>query len=167
LHPAAARNRQLSPEKGPEMNAELETIINSAIAQEELSHEFYRRMASLVTHQETKETFEYLAKEELEHKHFLKSCVTPQGCKLAGQAQNVHLAEMLKAPEFSDELSPKEALVIAMKREEGSYKFYQTLASLQPPGEIRAFLEKMAQVELKHKEKVEYLYDNVAFPEVW
>jgi rubrerythrin len=149
------------------MDAELEIIVNSAIAQEELSHEFYLRMANLVTHEETRETFQYLAKEELEHKHFLQSCMTPQGCKLAGQAQNVHLAELLKAPEFREDLSPKEALVIAMKREEGSYRFYQTLAALQPPGEIRAFLEHMAQVELNHKEKMEYLYDNVAFPEVW
>jgi rubrerythrin len=149
------------------MNEELETIIKSAIAQEELSHEFYRRMADLVTHRETKETFEYLSKEELEHKHFLQSCMTPQGCKLAGEAYNSHLAELLQAPEFQEGMSPKEALVIAMKREEGSYKFYQTLAGLQPPGEIRAFLEKMAQVELSHKEKMEYLYDNAAFPEVW
>jgi len=41
------------------------------------------------------------------------------------------------------------------------------LAALQPPGEIRSFLEKMAQMELGHKEKMEYLYDNAAFPEVW
>ena len=74
---------------------------------------------------------------------------------------------MLEAPAINDDMSPKEALVIAMKREEGSYRFYQTLAGLQPPGEIQAFLEKMANVELKHKEKVEYLYDNAAFPEVW
>jgi rubrerythrin len=149
------------------MPTELEAIIRNAIAQEELSHEFYRRMANLVTHAETRETFEYLAHEELDHKAFLESCLTPQGCKLAGEAHNVHLAEILAAPAFSEEISPKEALVIAMKREEGSYRFYQTLAGLQPPGEIRAFLEKMAQVELSHKEKVEYLYDNVAFPEVW
>jgi rubrerythrin len=149
------------------MNVELEAIIKSAIAQEELSHEFYRRMANLVTHKETKETFEYLAHEELEHKHFLQSCMTPQGCKLVGQTQNAHLAELLKAPDFREDLAPKEALIIAMKREEGSYRFYQTLAGLQPPGDIRAFLEKMAQVELIHKEKMEYLYDNAAFPEVW
>ena len=149
------------------MTTELQAIIKNAIAQEELSHEFYQRMAKLVSHAETRETFEYLAKEELEHKVFLKSCLTPQGCKLVGQAQNVHLAELLEAPAFSEALSPKEALVIAMKREEGAYRFYQTLAGLQPPGEIRAFLEKMAQMELGHKEKMEYLYDNVAFPEVW
>ncbi len=149
------------------MNLELDAIIKSAIAQEELSHDFYLRMANLVTHAETKETFQYLAKEELEHKHFLEGCFTDQGCLLAGAPQNTHLAELLQAPAFTEDLSPKEALVIAMKREEGSYRFYQSLAALQPPGEVRSFLDKMAQVELSHKEKMEYIYDNVAFPEVW
>jgi rubrerythrin len=149
------------------MNPELDAIIKSAITQEELSHEFYLRMANLVSHTETKDLFQYLAREELEHKHFLESCFTAKGCTLAGAAHNAHLAELLAAPAITEDLSPKEALVIAMKREEGSHRFYQTLASLQPLGEIRAFLEKMAQVELSHKEKMEYLYDNAAFPEVW
>ena len=149
------------------MDTELLAIINNAIAQEELSHEFYQRMADLVSHADTKETFQFLAQDELDHKAFLQSCFTAEGCKLVGHTQNVHQAEMLKAPVFTDDLSPKEALVIAMKREEGSYRFYQSLAALQPPGEIQAFLEKMAEMELSHKEKVEYLYDNVAFPEVW
>jgi rubrerythrin len=149
------------------MSTELEAIIKSAIVQEELSHGFYKRLAGLVNHPETKDTLEYLAKEELEHKAFLLSCFTPNGCTLVGEAQNVHLAEMLEAPAMSAGLSPKEALVIAAKREEGAYRFYQALAALQPPGEVQTFLNKMAKVELQHKEKVEYLYDNAAFPEVW
>ena len=149
------------------MSTELEAIIKSAITQEELSHGFYLRLAGLVSHPETKDTLEYLAKEELEHKAFLQSCFTPQGCTLAGEAQNVHLAELLEAPVISAGMTIKEVLAIAAKREEGAYRFYQALASLQPPGDVQAFLTKMAKVELQHKEKVEYLYDNAAFPEVW
>jgi len=149
------------------MNEELDAIIKSAITQEELSHDFYLRLANLVSHADTKDTFNYLAQEELEHKHFLQSCFTPDGCKLVGNPQEVHLAEMLEAPVFHDDMPPKQALIIAAKREEGSYHFYQALAALQPPGEIKDFLEKMARVELSHKEKMEYLYDNAAFPEVW
>jgi rubrerythrin len=149
------------------MSSELAAIIQSAIAQEELSHDFYKRLAAVATQPETKDILEYLAKEELEHQAFLQGCVTPQGCTLAGEAQNTHLAEMLEAPPMRDDLSPKEALVIAAKREESSHRFYQALAALQPPGDVKDFLDKMAQVELKHKEKVEYLYDNAAFPEVW
>ncbi len=149
------------------MSAELEAIIQSAIAQEEMSHGFYKRLAGLVSHPETKNTLEYLAKEELEHKAFLQSCFTASGCTLVGEAQNVHLAELLEAPAINAGMTIKEALAIAAKREEGAYRFYQALASLQPPGEVQAFLDKMAKVELAHKEKVEYLYDNAAFPEVW
>ena len=103
----------------------------------------------------------------MEHKAFLQSCLTPSGCLLTGRAQDTKLAEIMAAPAITPEMSPREALVVAMKREEGSYHFYQHLASLQPPGEAKAFLEKMAKVELAHKEKVEYLYDNATFPEVW
>lgn len=149
------------------MNLELKTLIEQAVRQEELSHEFYLRMAKLVTHGDTKETLEWLAKDELEHKAFLLSCLTPTGCTLVGQAQDTHLAEIMETPAITPDLSPKEALTVAVKREEGSYRFYQRLASLQPSGEAKAFLEKMAKMELAHKEKVEYLYANVAFPEVW
>ncbi len=149
------------------MITDMKAVVKSAIAAEEMAHDFYLRLAGVVTHADTKETFQYLAKEELEHKQFLESCFTPQGCKLVGRPQDVHLAEHLEAPAFRPEMTPMEALVVAMKREEGSHRFYQALAALQPPGEIRDFLEKMAQMELSHKEKMEYLYDNTAFPEVW
>ena len=89
------------------MSTELEAIIKSAIAQEELSHDFYKRLAGLVSQPETKKTLEYLAKEELEHKAFLQSCFTAQGCTLAGEAQNVHLAELLEAPAISPACPPK------------------------------------------------------------
>src|SRR5512144_2724242 len=107
------------------MDNELIAIIKNAIVQEEMSNEFYLRMADLVSHAETKETFQYLAKEELDHKSFLESCFTPDGCKLAGRPQHMMLAELLRAPEITREMTPQEALVIAMKREEGSYEFYK------------------------------------------
>ncbi len=130
------------------------------------SHEFYTRLGELVTDKETKDTLAWLAKDELEHKAFLESCLTPTGCTLAGQAQDTHLAEIMQAPDINPHMSPKEALMVAMKREEGSYHFYQRLASLQPPGDAKAFLEKMARMELGHKEKLEYLYANADLPEV-
>ena len=38
------------------MNPELQALIEQAISQEELSHAFYKRLAELVSHKETKET---------------------------------------------------------------------------------------------------------------
>ena len=39
------------------------------------------------------------------------------------------------------------------------------LAELQPAGELKKLLSKLAQEELAHKEKAEYLYCNAAFPQ--
>jgi rubrerythrin len=39
------------------------------------------------------------------------------------------------------------------------------LANLHANGDLREMLLKMANEELKHKEKMEYLYTNTAFPQ--
>jgi rubrerythrin len=36
---------------------------------------------------------------------------------------------------------------------------------MHPQGEVREILLRMANEEMKHKEKVEYLYTNAAFPQ--
>ena len=78
----------------------MEAVIKNAITQEELSHEFYLRLADLVSHADTKETLRYLAREELEHKQFLEGCITPEGCKLTGRPKEVHLAEHAGGPQL-------------------------------------------------------------------
>ena len=55
--------------------------------------------------------------------------------------------------------------LIAAEREKASHEFYRKLAELQPEGAFKTVLDKLAQEELAHKEKVEYLYCNAAFPQ--
>ena len=111
--------------------------------------------------------FDYLAKEAEENKDRLDQCLTPEGCPVVPPAHDLHLAEHLKLPKVMEGLSPKEAIVIAIKRSEGLVKFYQSLLELQPEGEIRRRLEYLASAELGHKEKLENIYGTVVFPEVW
>jgi len=42
---------------------------------------------------------------------------------------------------------------------------YGDLSRLHPEGPVRDLLARMANEELRHKEKVEYLYANTAFPQ--
>ena len=146
---------------------DLADLIHEAMNQHELAREFYQRMSHLVTHQDTRETFLYLAKEAAENKERLHKCLTPEGCPVAPPVQDAHLAELLQVPPFTQDMPPKEALALAVKRSEGIFRFYQSLAELQAPGDIRDHLEYLARAELSHKDKLEYLYDDVAFPEVW
>ena len=102
-----------------------------------------------------------------ENKDRLHHCLTPEGCPVVPPVHELHLAEHLKVPIVTEGLSPKEALAVAIKRSEGLVRFYQSLVELQPEGEIRRRLEYLARTESGHKEKLEDIYDTIAFPEVW
>jgi rubrerythrin len=149
------------------MRKELVDLIHEAMDQHELSRDFYHRLAHRVTHPDTRETFHYLAKEAEESKDRLHHCLTPEGCPVVPPVHDAHLAEHLMVPKVSEDLSPKDAMALAIKRSDGLCRFYQSLLELQPEGEIRRRLEYLARAELSHKEKLEEIYDTVAFPEVW
>lgn len=149
------------------MENEIKALLQEAISQAELSQQFYLDMTTLVIQPETKDIFQYLAKNELQHKAFLEKWLAEEICPLIPQVSDFHLADLLDLPLLTKELSPKEALALAVKRKDASYEFYQKLASLQPEGEISDFLHKMAMMKLEDKDRLEDLFDNVAFPEVW
>jgi rubrerythrin len=149
------------------MEKEIKAFLQEAISQAELSQQFYLDMATLVNQPETKDIFQYLAKNELQHKSFLEKWLAQEICPLTPQVSDFHLADLLELPSLTKELSPKEALAVAVKRKKTSYEFYQKLAGLQPEGEIRDFLNQMTMMKLEDKDKLEDLFDNVAFPEVW
>ncbi|TSA05929.1 MAG: hypothetical protein D4R73_12075 [Deltaproteobacteria bacterium] len=149
------------------MRKEIADLIHEAMEQHELARDFYHRLAHRVSHAETREMFEYLAKEAEENKDRLHHCLTPEGCPVVPPVHDLPLVEHLKVPEVTEGLSPKEALALAIKRSEGLCRFYQSLLELQPEGEIRRRLEYLARAESGHKEKLENIYDTVAFPEVW
>ena len=55
--------------------------------------------------------------------------------------------------------------LVAAHRELRSHRFYTALADQHAAGDAKEMLLKMANEELKHKEKMEYLYANTAFPQ--
>jgi len=53
--------------------------------------------------------------------------------------------------------------LIAANREINAHNFYKGLADLYPKGPVKELLLRMAGEEMRHKEKMEYLYANTAF----
>ena len=63
-------------------------------------------------------------------------------------------------------MSRAEIFLVASHREFRAYKFYSELAMLYDTGDaVHDMLHKIANEELKHKEKMEDLYANTAFPQ--
>jgi rubrerythrin len=71
----------------------------------------------------------------------------------------------MEKPDIKKNIKSSEVYLIAANRELNAYNFYKSLADSYPAGDVKDLLNKMASEELKHKEKMEYLYTNTAFPQ--
>jgi rubrerythrin len=146
----------------------LEEIINLAISREEIAYAFYQDLLLRVKDKTAQETLAFLSQEEQKHKAFLERYRAGEYGASALRMSAVvdyHLAEHLEKPDIDKNMETRDVYLVAAYRELSSYNFYTALADIQPAGEVQQMLRKVANEELKHKEKVEYLYANTAFPQ--
>ncbi|HEU18106.1 MAG TPA: hypothetical protein ENO00_01820 [Deltaproteobacteria bacterium] len=146
----------------------LESLLNLAIAREEAAYAFYTELRERIADREARDTLEFLAGEERKHRDFLvkyKAGKIAAGTMQMTEVIDYKIAEHLEMPDPEKDRDSKEVYLIAAHRELAAYNFYNDLAKLHPDGEVKEMLLKMANQELKHKEKVEYLYANTAFPQ--
>jgi rubrerythrin len=147
---------------------QLSALIDLAIAREESAIAFYTGLRDKGADREGKDTLEFLADEERKHREFLilyKRGELPSGTLKFATAVNYRVAEHEKEPDPEKAESLQDLFLIAAHRERRAHEFYRTLADAHPEGPVREMLLMMASQELKHKEKMEYLHANTAYPQ--
>lgn len=150
------------------MDKRVSDILEIAIKREEDAYDFYMDIHSKVSDASVKDTLEFIAGEEKKHKAFLVSYRDGNFGEKALRMSDVvdyKIAEYLEEPELNENSKPEDIYLVASHREFRSHLFYTELAHLHAEGDPREMLLKMANEELKHKEKMEYLYANTAFPQ--
>lgn len=147
---------------------ELQQVLDIAIAEELAAHALYQELACKVTEEAVRDTLIFLAKEELSHRDLLvayrEGRLAGQGLGM-GQPIDAHLVETLGTPEWDPGWGLKELFLAAARKEQISHEFYSELAFRHPIGAVRELLLRLAREELGHKERMEYLYANTAFPQ--
>lgn len=150
------------------MDEKLMALIDTAIQREEDAYVFYTDLMGRAGDPAVKDTLEYIAAEEIKHKAFLvkyrEGGFDTQSLRLSEVAY-YQIAEFQEEPAVDENMSSADIYLVASHRELRSNKFYTELANLQTDSDARSMLLKMANEELKHKEKMEYLYTNAAFPQ--
>jgi rubrerythrin len=144
------------------------SVIRQAIQNEKISYQLYQMLIKMVKEKDSKDTFAYLAGQEIQHKKFLENYLVGKCGKGALDLKNpvdYKVAEYLEAPAPSENMRPQDAFLLAASREKKSHEFYESLAAMHPAGPVKDLLTRLAGEELSHKEKVEYLYANTAFPQ--
>jgi len=144
------------------------SLLDLAIQREIEAQDFYMDLYNRVTDNIAREALKWIAGEEKKHEEFLRSYKDgkiPSGTLKLSEIDDQKIAEHVAAPEINPQMDTKDVYLIAAHRELASFTFYTEFAKLHSDKEIKDMLTKIANEELKHKEKVEYLYTNTAFPQ--
>jgi rubrerythrin len=147
----------------------LDALLATAIAREVEANTFYRGVAERSTDPAVKEIFTGLAVEELGHREYLETISgDPQilGC-LEAPEDDYGVAEATELAPLTFDMKPADAFALAMKKEQRAAEFYTRLArSATDPGVKEAF-EGLANMEKRHKTRLEGLFVQVGYPEVF
>ena len=146
----------------------LKDILKNAICKEIDSQLLYTSLSQKVEDEAAKDAFQELAGQEKGHQDLLERYLRgeiKEGALSHEQIIDYKIAEQLDQPEIAPDMKLKDVFLLAADREALAHEFYLSLAVIHPAGEVKGLLEGLADQELKHKQRVEFLYTEVAFPQ--
>jgi len=135
-------------------------IIEFAIDREKDAVQFYHDLRGKSFFSEKKKLFTSL--ENMEKGHILAlNRIKQKGSQSIAISivQNLHISDYMVTPPAEGELSYQDILIIAMKREEASYRLYTDLAEKNNDADIKKLFLKLASEEAQHKLLFERMYD--------
>lgn len=146
----------------------LADIIAFAVENEVEAYEFYKGVAETTQDDNLKQIFQELAEEEKNHQMLLEGFLAPDAEPLVfKETADYQVAETVDKPKLSLEMKPVDAVALAMKLEQEAMEMYQKLADESASDSQRDMFLNLVAMEQGHKTKLENLYTNMAFPEVW
>ncbi len=143
-------------------------ILAMAIKNEVEAYEFYKDAAEKVSNSMLKDTFEELAKEETSHKLLLEGYLANEGQKMSFvESADYKVSESVELQTLSTEIAFKDAIALAMKKEQEAMELYQSFADMSATAEQKNTFLQLATMEQGHKVRLEGIYTNAAFAEAW
>jgi rubrerythrin len=143
-------------------------IIATAIDREVEAFTFYRTVSEKVKDPALKTLFNELAGEEKQHREFLQGMLSKDVSKMHFEAKKDYkVVAALPSPPLSADMKPLDGIVVSIKKELEAMQMYTQLAGLSTDTEQKFLFTQLANMESGHKARLEDLYTNMAFPEVW
>lgn len=147
---------------------EFKSIIEFAVNNEVEAYEFYRDAAIKVKDHHLKKTFEELAEEELNHKKFLEDFLKSGAKEIRiDETSDYKLAETIDKPKLTVEIQFTDAIALAIKNEEEAMDMYKNLSEISLDDEQKKLFIGLMKMEQMHKTRLEDVYVNIAYNEVW
>jgi rubrerythrin len=143
-------------------------IIANAIEGEIEAYNYYRSVSEKVRDTALKNIFAELAGDESKHREFLQGIIQKGAGSLhVEEAQDYKIADTLESPPLSMDLKPIDGITLAIRKELDAMQMYTQLANVAGDSEEKKTFLELAKMERGHKARLEDIYTNMAFPEVW
>lgn len=147
---------------------ELTKLFEMAIGREIEAYNYYKTVAERVQDDHMKEIFEDLAREEKGHEEALRKFKSDSTASVTFKAPpDYKVAESVEFPEVTIDMKPADGIALAMKKEQQAVEFYTQLAEWCTDAAIKGHYENLAAMELSHKHRLENLFVDIGYPEVW
>ena len=141
----------------------VDDILDFAIGREVEAIELYSDLLRKVEKPEMRSALKGFIKEELEHKEKLET-EKAEGIVLKDEeVGNLGIAEYVEGGEARPDMSYKDLLILAMKKEAVSVKLYNDLAKMAQDEKLKDTFLLLAQEEAEHKMRFELEYDLTYF----
>jgi len=142
-----------------------ERLVSLAIEREIEAYDFYTQAAKRAELSSSAKLLKEMAEQEVGHRRKLEAALK-QGvcktfaCKNVVQFDKLDLDRYLAAIPLTSSSLPQDVLIVGIKKEEAAHDFYKSLSGLTTDAPNKAVFETLASEELKHKDRLQKLYDD-------
>ena len=145
------------------MQDEIDELLDAAIYKEIASEALYLAAKNKTSDPGARTLMEELANEEKKHSQWLKD-FKDKGAKQKwhrGIVPDLRVSEYLTPPDSLEGAGLQDTLVFAMKKEQQAIDFYSRMTGMLRGSSAKAFCRKLVNEEMRHKLKLETLYDDL------
>ena len=150
------------------MSDELTELLETAMYKEVAAEAFYSAGQNNTDDPGAKVLMKELAEEEHRHAQMLKELKEEdwmEGQWRREKIPNLMISEYLTGSDKLEGAGLQGTLVTAMKREQHAVEFYSRMMSALRDEEVKRLCERLVHDELKHKYRLEVLYDDLFYQE--
>ncbi len=142
--------------------ATMNETLDFAIGEEQAAADFYLNLAQKTRVPGMREALAAFAREEKNHKAELEAIKEGAGFSFASQRiDDLKIAEYVVDVTPDPQMTYRDALIVAMKKEKAAFKLYADLAELAADDSLRTIFLALSQEEARHKLRFEAEYDDL------
>jgi rubrerythrin len=146
----------------------LREVLQGAVNKEMMSRFLYIGLRQRVKRPATRDAFQSLAEQEEVHQSVLEDYARgrlKEGVLNLDLVVDYKIAECLEKPEILATMELHEVFILAANKEKAAHDLYAGLSAIHPNGHVKHLLEDLAKQELEHKNRLETLYTETAYPQ--